>query len=148
MTNSRISNAGSGILLKPAAGGSIKATLDHVTITGSVGGGIKADATNGVVDLDVSDSEISDNGGNGINAVASGRNQNIVSIKNSVIARNGAAGVQSNGANAGVLMATTLLDQNVSGALSVVAGGNLFTYGNNQVVGSQGSNFTSTAALK
>lgn len=148
MTNSRISNAGSGILLKPAAGGSIKATLDHVTITGSVGGGIKADATNGVVDLDVSDSEISDNGGNGINAVASGPNQNIVSIKNSVIARNGAAGVQSNGANAGVLMATTLLDQNVSGALSVVAGGNLFTYGNNQVVGSQGSNFTSTAALK
>jgi hypothetical protein len=71
-----------------------------------------------------------------------------VSIKNSIIARNGVAGVRANGATAGVLIATTLLDQNTTGALSVLKGGNIFTYGNNQVVGSQGSNFTSTAALK
>jgi hypothetical protein len=146
--NSRISNSGSGILLKPQAGGSIKATLDHVTITGNGGGGIKADATNGVVNLDVSDSEISNNAGNGINAVGAGTSQNIVSIRNSVIARNGVAGVQSNGASAGVLVATTLLDLNGTGALSVVADGNLVTYGNNNIVGLQGSSFTGTATLK
>jgi hypothetical protein len=101
-----------------------------------------------VVDLDISDSEISNNAGNGINAVGAGANQNMVSIRNSVIARNGVAGVQSNGASAGVLVATTLLDQNVAGALSVVADGNLVTYGNNNIVGLQGSSFTGTATLK
>lgn len=145
--NTRISNSAAGILLSPQAGGSIKATLDHVVITGNGGGGIKADSTNGVVNLDLSDSEISNNSGNGINAVA-GANQNIVSIKNSVIARNGAAGVQANGANAGVLLQTTLLDQNVAGATSVVSGGNMFTYGNNSIVGSAGSGFNHTAGLQ
>jgi hypothetical protein len=145
--NSRISNNASGILLKPAAGGSIKATLDHVVITGNSGGGIKSDSTNGVVNLDVTASEISNNSGNGINAVAGAISQNIISIKNSVIARNGAAGVQVNGANAGVLLSTTLLDQNAAGATSVVSGGNMFTYGNNDVVGSVGSGFTATAPL-
>jgi hypothetical protein len=141
--NSTISGSGSAILFKPQSGGSIKATLDHVTITGN-GGGIKSDSTDGVVNLDITDSEISNNGGNGINAVAGG-NQNIVGIKSSVFARNGAAGVQANGANAGVLIATTLLDQNAAGATSVVNGGNMFTYGNNDIIGSPGSGFTNTA---
>jgi hypothetical protein len=141
---SRISSNGSGMLLKPGAGGSIKATFDHVVVTGNRGGGIKTDSTNGVVNVDVSNSEISNNGGNGLNAVA-GANQNIVSIATSVIARNGAAGVQANGVNTGVLVATTLLDQNVAGATSVVSSGNLFTYGNNDIVGSIGSGFTATA---
>jgi len=69
--NSRISNNASGILLKPAAGGSIKATLDHVVITGNSGGGIKSDSTNGIVNLDITDSEISNNAANGINLVGS-----------------------------------------------------------------------------
>jgi hypothetical protein len=143
---SRISNSAAGVLLKPAAGGSIKATFDHVTITNNAGGGIKADSTNGVINLDVTDGEISNNGGNGVNAVA-GASQNIVSLKNSVIARNGAAGVQANGVNAGMLIATTLFDQNAAGATSVVGGGNMFTYGNNQIVGSIGSGFNQTAQL-
>jgi hypothetical protein len=146
--NSRISNNASGILLKSAAGGVIKATFDHVTFTGNTGGGIKIDTTNGPGSADVTDSEISNNGGNGINAVSPAAIQSVVNIKNSVIAKNEVAGVQANGASAGVLIATTLLDQNASGALSVVNGGNILTYGNNQIVGSQGANFTGTAALK
>jgi hypothetical protein len=145
--NSRMSNNASGILLKPAGGGSIKARLDHVTITNNGGGGIKIDTTNGPVTTDIDGSVISDNGGNGVNAVA-GSSQNIVSIKNSVIAGNGAAGVQANGVNAGVLMQTTLLDQNTAGATSVVGGGNIFTYGNNSIVGSAGSGFNHTAGLQ
>jgi hypothetical protein len=144
--NSRFSSSGGGILLKPAAGGSIKATLDHVTITSNNGGGIKSDSTNGVINLDISDSEISNNGGNGINAV-SGNSQNIVGIKNSVIARNGAAGVQANGANAGILVSTTLLDQNAAGATSVVGGGNIFTFGNSIIIGAAGAGFTATGQL-
>jgi hypothetical protein len=146
--NSLISNNAVGVLLQPQSGASIQATFDHVTIDRNNGGGIKADATNGLIDLDVNDSVISNNAGNGINAVAGGSSQAMVSIKNGIIAKNGAAGVQANGANAGVLLATTLLDQNAAGALVIVSGGNVLTYGNNQIVGSQGSNFSGTAMLK
>jgi hypothetical protein len=144
--NSRLSNNGSGILLQPRTGGIINATLDHVTITGNNGGGIKTDSTNGLVNLDITDSEISNNAGNGTNAVA-GANLNVVNIRNSVIAKNGAAGVQANGADAGVLVATTLLDENTAGATSIVGGGNMVTYGNNSIVGSIGSGFNGTATL-
>jgi hypothetical protein len=145
--NSRISNSASGILLKPQPNGSINAVLDHVTIADNTGGGIKIDTTYGPVTTDIADSVISNNAGNGINAVGNAGGQAIVSIKNSVIARNGVAGVQANGVNAGVLISTTLLDQNVAGATSVVNGGNMFTYGNNDIVGLIGSGFTGTATL-
>lgn len=147
ITNSRISGSESGVLLKPNAGGSINATFDHVRITQNTGGGIKIDTTNGPVSTDLTNSVVSDNGGNGINAVGGAGGQNMVSIKNSVIAKNAVAGVQANGANAGVLIATTLLDQNATGATSVVGAGSMLTYGNNDIVGSIGSGFTGTAPL-
>jgi hypothetical protein len=147
ITNSRISSSASGVLLKPAAGGSIKATLDRVTITGNNGGGIKTDSTNGTVDLGVTDSEISNNVGNGINLVGSA-NQNMLNLSRTVIAKSGVAGLQANGANAGVLVDTTLFDTNASGATSVVAGGHILTYGNNRIVGSSGSGFTGSASLQ
>jgi Right handed beta helix region len=146
--NSRISNNGSGVTLKPRAGGSINATLDHVTIADNIGGGIKIDTTNGPVTLDVTDSVVSNNGGNGINAVGNAGGQAMVSIKNSVIAKNAVAGVQANGANAGLLVQTTLFDQNATGATSVVGGGHISTYGNNSIVGSSGSGFTGPAPLQ
>jgi hypothetical protein len=137
-----------GILLKPQAGGSLSVRLDHVTITGNTGGGLKVDTTNGPVTIDVTDSEISSNGGNGINVVGNPGGQAMMSIKNSVIAKNGAAGVQANGANAGVLVQTTLLDQNAAGATDAVNGGHISTYGTNSIVGSVGSGFTGSASLQ
>jgi hypothetical protein len=151
VTNSRISTSGAGVLIKPAAGGlgSVNATLDHVVISGNngSGGGIKTDSANGIVNLDITESEISNNDGVGINA-RSGGSLNMVSIKNSVITKNSAQGVQANGANVGVTLQTTLLDQNTGGATSVVAGGHISTYGNNSIVGSSGSGFTGSASLQ
>jgi Right handed beta helix region len=145
--NSRILNSGAGILLKPGAGGSIKATLDHVTITGNSGGGIKSDSTNGVVNLVISDSEISNNGGNGINLVGSA-NQNMLNLSRTVIAKNGVAGLQANGATTAALVDTTLFDTNTSGATSVLGGGHVPTYGNNRIVGSAGTGFTGPTPLQ
>jgi hypothetical protein len=147
VSNSTFKNNTAGVLIKPQAGGSATATFNGVTITDNTGGGIKTDATNGAVSIDISNSTISNNGGNGINAVGA-TNQNVVSIKNSVIAKNAVAGVQANGALAGVLVQTTLFDQNAAGATSVVAGGHISTYGNNSIVGSSGSSFTGTASLQ
>jgi hypothetical protein len=146
--NSRLSNNAAGILLKPTPGGSITATLDHVTITSNAGGGIKTDSTNGVVNLDITDSEISNNAGNGINLVGGAGGQNMLNLARTVIARNGAVGLQANGTAAGALVDTTLFDTNASGATTVVNSGHILTYGNNRIVGSAGSGFTGTASLQ
>jgi hypothetical protein len=106
---------------------------------------LKTDSANGPVTLDIYNSTVTNNNGVGINA-RSGGSLNMVSIKNSVITKNAAQGVQANGANVGVTVQTTLLDQNTGGATLVEAGGHISTYGNNSIIGSSGSGFTGTAA--
>jgi len=147
ITNSRISNSSSGVFIKPAAGGSVTATFNGLTIDGNSGGGIKTDTTNGLVSVDISNSTISNNAGNGMNAVGGAGGTNMLNIKNSVIVRNGSAGVQANGANAAALIDTTLLDSNMT-ATSAINGGRVLTYGNNRIVGADGSGFTGTASLR
>jgi hypothetical protein len=143
-----INSSSSGIEITPVQGVTISASITRSQIDNNAGGGIKAvSSSGGAITTTISDSDIGFNGGNGINLV-SGANQNIASIRNSVIAKNGAAGVQANGANAAILVQTTLFDQNASGATSVVGGGRISTYGNNSIVGSSGSGFTATAPLQ
>jgi hypothetical protein len=146
--NSRISNNAGGVLIKPAAGGSVTATFDGVTIADNTGGGVKTDTTNGPVTVDISNSTITKNAGNGLNAVSGSSGQNnMLNLSHTVIAGNGSAGVQANGANSAALIDTTLLDSNAAGATSAVGGGRLLTYGNNRIVGAAGSGFTGTAPL-
>jgi hypothetical protein len=72
----------------------------------------------------------------------------MLSIHNSVIAKNGQAGVSAAGTNGAALVDMTLLDSNTTGATSVVSGGHILTYGNNRIVGMPGSGFTSTTPLQ
>jgi hypothetical protein len=148
ITNSRISNSAAGVVIKPASGGSVTATFNGVTIADNTGGGMKTDTTNGLVSVDISNSTITNNAGNGLNAVSGAGGANILNIHNSVIARNGTAGVQANGANAAALIDMTLLDSNASGALTTINGGRILTYGNNRIVGSAGSGFTGPTPLQ
>jgi hypothetical protein len=147
--NSLFENNGAGLVLQPGSGGSLLATIENVTITSSLGGGLKTNSTSGPVTVDVSNSNISYNIGNGLNAVSGGAGgANVLNIKNSVIASNGTAGIQANGANAAALVNNTVLDSNTAGATSAVGGGRILTYGNNSIVGSAGSGFTGPAALQ
>src|SRR5580698_1354410 len=148
ITNSTIQHNASGILIKPIMGASVTATFNGVTIADNTGGGMKTDTTNGAVSVDISNSTINNNTGNGLNAVSGAGGTNMLNIRNSVIARNGTAGVQANGANAAALIDMTLLDSNASGALATINGGRLLTYGNNRIVGSAGSGFTGPAPLQ
>ena len=144
--NSRISNnTGAGVLIKPASGGSVTATFDGVTITNNAGG-LRTDTTNGPVTVDISNSTISQNANNGLIALGGAEGNNVVTLKNDVIASNGQAGIEASGANAGVFVNNTLLNSNTGGALSAVSGGRIFTYQNNTVIGSLGSGFSGTAA--
>jgi hypothetical protein len=147
--NSRISDGGTvAVVLKPASGGSINATFDHVTVTGNGGGGIRLDTTNGPVTVDVTDSVSSNNAGNGFGLIGGAGGAALLSIHNTVIATNGQAGVSASGATAGVMIDTTLLDSNGTGATLVGSGGHILTYISNRIVGSAGSGFTGSAALQ
>jgi hypothetical protein len=147
--NSRISNNSTvAIVLKPAAGGSINATFDHVTVTKNGGGGIRLDTMSGPVTADVTDSVITNNTGNGLSAQGGAGGAAMLSIHNSVIANNGAAGINATGTNGAALVDTTLLDTNLLGATSGASGGHILTYGNNRIVGMPGSGFTGTASLQ
>jgi hypothetical protein len=138
-------NAAAGVLIKPAAGGSVTATFDGVTITKNAGG-LKTDTTNGAVRVDISNSTISNNANNGLIAIGGAGGQNMVSVGNGVIASNSQAGIEASGAAAAVLVNNTLLDSNAGGAISAVSGGRILTYQNNRTIGSPGTGFTGTAS--
>jgi hypothetical protein len=147
--NSRMSNNAGGVLIKPAAGGSVTATFDGVTIVNNTGG-LKTDSTNGAVKVDVANSTISNHTANGINIIggAGASTMNILNLSHDVIASNGQAGIVANGTFAAALVDTTLLDNNGTGATSAVNSGRVITYGTNRVLGIAGSGFTSSVPLQ
>jgi hypothetical protein len=146
--NSRVSSGNAGILIRPA-GGSVNATLDHVTIAQNAGGGFRADSSNGAITVDIVDSTISDNASNGFNVTSgTGTQNNTVNIIRTTIAKNGLLGIQSGGSNAAVLLNASTLDSNASGATDALNGGRIVSYGNNQIIGAPGSGFTGSASLQ
>jgi hypothetical protein len=148
LNNVRVVNNTAGMLVKPSGGAVVNLGINGSHIDSSSGGGLRIDGTNGgPIATAIFESTVNFSGGNGINAIA-GSSLNIVNIKNSVLSENGGAGAQANGGNAGVLLSATLLNQNVAGATSIVGGGNMFTYGNNEIVGSLGAGFNQTAHLQ
>jgi hypothetical protein len=135
-----------GLLSGPTGGAAAHVTIEHSYFDSNLGDGIRIDSTGGgTTEAAIADVSSNLNGGNGINVVATNY-QSTLNLKNGVIAENGAAGVQASGVDANVFVQTTLLDRNASGATSVVAGSNIFTYGNNSIIGSAGSGFTASAS--
>ena len=121
------------------------ATFDGDTITNNAGG-LKTDTTNGSVTVDIFDSTINKNANNGLVALGGAGGQNVITVKNGVIATNGQAGIEASGFNAAVLVNNAVLDSNTGGALSAISSGRIVTYQNNTVVGSPGTGFTGTAS--
>jgi hypothetical protein len=73
---------GYGILLVPESGGSIQAALDNVTLNNS-NAGLKTDATNGTVEVQVANSHLDNNTNSGVFATgSSGSSMSNVILKN------------------------------------------------------------------
>jgi Right handed beta helix region len=137
--------AGARISSAPAV--LVNVSISRSSFQNNSGGGIRLDTTPGAaITAAIADSTISLNAGNGLNALGSSSNV-MVNLLRDVIASNGSAGVQANGATAAVLVNATALLNNPS-ALSAINGGRILTYGNNSIVGSSGSGFTGTATLQ
>jgi hypothetical protein len=146
--DSTITQNNAGILVAPTGSASVSMSIDRSRIENNTGGGMKTVTTNGAINASISDSSVSFNSGNGLNVVSGSGAQNMLSLTRDIIASNGAAGVQANGATSAALIDTTLLDSNTAGATASVGGGRLLTYGTNRIVGSSGSGFTGTASLQ
>jgi Right handed beta helix region len=147
VSNSTIKDNVSGVLLKPASGGSVTATFDGVTIVNNTGG-LRTDSTNGAVRVDVANSTISNNTANGIVAIGGAGGNSMMTLKNDIIASNGQAGIVVSGTTAAVLVNNSVLDSNTTGATSAVSGGRILTYGNNSIIGPTGFGFTSSTPLQ
>jgi hypothetical protein len=146
--DSTISTNSTGILVAPTASAGVSVSIDRSRIENNSGGGVKIDTSSGPISASISDSSVSFNGGNGLNAVSIASAQSMLTLVRDVITKNAAVGIQANGANAAALVNNTVLDSNATGATSVVNGGRILTYGNNSVIGSQGSGFTGSTSLQ
>lgn len=147
LQNTTINGTGGGMKIASTVATPVTVTIDGSHIVGNTGGGIRIDGSSGgPVNVAISDSTISQNGGSGLNVVSNMANV-MVNLLRDVIGFNGGAGVQANGASAGIVLNSTALLNNAS-ALSVVAGGRILTYGNNSIAGTQGSSFTGPATLQ
>ena len=135
-----------GVLVAPTGSASVPISIDRSQIENNNGGGVKTNVTSGAINASISDSSMSFNANNGLVALGGAGGQNMVSIRNDVIASNGQAGIEASGGNAAVLVNNTLLDSNTLGALQAVSGGRNLTYQNNNIIGSPGSGFTGTAS--
>ncbi|MGA8495686.1 MAG: right-handed parallel beta-helix repeat-containing protein [Xanthobacteraceae bacterium] len=147
--DSTITQNGSGVLVTPTGTGNVSISIDRSRVESNNGGGVKTTTatTSGQINASISDSSVSFNSGNGLNVVSGSGAPNTVALTRDIIALNGVSGVQANGGTSAALIDTTLLDSNVN-ALEAVGGGRILTYGNNRIIGSAGTGFTSTTPLQ
>jgi hypothetical protein len=146
LLNTTININASGVLVSPTGGSTANVAIDGTRIDNNMGGGLKVTGVSGTTEnVAINDSTISLNAGNGINAVSNNSIAN-VDLERVTLSGNGAAGVQSNqtGGSATVTVGSSMLSHNGS-AWSIVSGGTIASFGNNQVTGTQGSTPTSAA---
>ncbi len=137
-----LNNNAGGITIKPTGGAVVHAAIERTHVDENGGAGMRVDGTGGgPSNVAITDSSISLNTSNGVNAVSGASGSVKVDLTRVVIAENGGAGVQSNQGSGGtstVTVGQSILSNNAT-AWSVVSGGGLQSYGNNQVTGPAGT---------
>jgi hypothetical protein len=137
-----LNNNGGGIGVKPSGGAMVNASIERTHADANTGAGVKVDGTaGGSSNVAITDSSLSLNGSNGLNAVSGASGTVKIDLARDVIAKNTSAGVQSSNASGGtstVTVGQSILSNNGT-AWSIVSGGQLLSYGNNQVTGPVGT---------
>ena len=121
------------ILIKPAAGITVKALLDNVTIENNAGG-LRAEAGSTVV---VNDSKISNNSGNGVTAVGS-----VIALQSTLISTNGSNGILAAGGGTVQISNVSVLDNTGIG----LSGSAIVSFKNNSVAGNAGGDGAPTSS--
>jgi hypothetical protein len=139
-----------GVNIEPSGGATVYASIDHSLIQNNKGMGVRAAGdSGGAVLLGISDSSMSLNGGNGLDVVSGTANAKANVIRSSFVT-NGGFGIeadQSGGGNASVIVGSSMFADDLGGAIGLVAGGTVYSLGNNQLSGPPGNSPTPLSAF-
>ncbi len=122
-------NNGGGVLIRPGAVGSAKATINELELYRNLFG-LRADDRSTV---GIFDSIASNNTNNGFLAFSSAQTSSM-NIESSLAASNGAAGVSSVGSFTTISISNVTTVHNANG-LSATSGGSIVSFGNNRNIG-------------
>jgi hypothetical protein len=144
-----INNTSYGVVIAPLSG-TVYASIDHSLIQNNTGDGVYAAGVNGgAVLLGISDSSMSLNGGNGLDVLSGPGNAKVNVIRDSFVT-NGGFGIKANqtsGGNASVIVGSSMFADDLGGAIGLVAGGTVYSLGNNQLSGPPGNSPTPLSAF-
>jgi hypothetical protein len=147
-----INNSNLGVYVAATSGHTVYASIDHSLIQNNTVDGVFADGTfSGAVLLGITDSPMSLNGTNGLQVQSGtgGGNAKVNVIRSSFVT-NGGAGIkadQSSGGNASVIVGSSMFADDLGGAIGLVAGGTVYSLGNNQLSGPPGNSPTPLSAF-
>ncbi|HXO51105.1 MAG TPA: right-handed parallel beta-helix repeat-containing protein [Mycobacterium sp.] len=122
-----------GIFVKPAAGVTVKGTIDHMQMENNAGG-LRVEVGGKVA---VRNSDISNNKGNGVIA-----NGGIISLESTMISNNGSNGAVSQTGGTVRTSSTTIVDNTGIGLFNNAA--TVISFGNNSIRGNAGGDTSGT----
>ncbi len=147
VNNTTISNSGvNGIVVSPTGAGSARVTIENTRIVDNAAG-VRLDGatTTSGINASITDTIIADNTGNGFQALGDANSPLKVMIDNSVISENQSNGVRV-GTNSTVRLGSSVVANNAGTGLVPFGGGQILSYGNNQVNGN-GTDGAPTATI-
>jgi hypothetical protein len=133
-------NSTDGVYLAPGAG-TLYASIDHSLIQNNKTNGVFATGNfGGAVLLGISDSSMSLNGSNGLGVLSGIANAKVNVLRDSFVT-NGGFGIMASqsGGNASVIVGSSMFADDLGGAIGLVAGGTVYSLGNNQLSGPPGN---------
>lgn len=140
-------NGGIGIAIATGGSGVTAGVLDHVRIENNTGNGLDVEGSTQPINMTVSDS-VSANNSNGIFASSNSRNPVVVMARNSTFANNINTGVAANNTGASVsITRSTITNNGTAGWTNNGTGGEVFSYGDNNIDGNATNNSTPGSAL-
>jgi parallel beta helix pectate lyase-like protein len=136
-------NTGGGILIKPAGGGGVNASLDHEELTSNLYGVRAEDKSN----VTIRNTNAALNSNNGFLAV-SAASPTVMMVQNSTASNTGLNGIATTGGGATIRLNGNTITNNGTG-LNSSGGGQIISFGNNAIAGNGTDGApTSTISLK
>jgi|SRR5581483_1569126 len=123
-------NGVNGILIQPAGGAAIQASISKSQLFDNTAAGLRAEGTNGSTNVSVS--EVNSNGNNGAGFAVFTTSGAVRMNIDSSVSSNNANGLNSNGANAVLRIGRSMVFNNGKNGSSANSG-TLSSYGNNQI---------------
>lgn len=139
ISNTNLENSANvGVLIQPdPTAASVKADIEGLNVSGSVGGVAAIAQAGTLLEVEIRNSHIVQNGNFGVLGATNG-GASVVFVEKSSITNNGQFGLLAQGASAFVLVSDSLVARNATG-WAFAAGGNLITFNNNAFNNNAGS---------